>query len=116
MLAVGQGPHQLTDGAAPAPSGRDPRLRAALGGEYQQEVELASLQAAADVLDRGQRVAILAGAGALHAGDELMAVAVAERLGAGVAKALLGKGALPDDLPHVKATAKEWSDGLRERK
>lgn len=47
-------------------------------------------------------------------GDELMAVA--GRLGAGVAKALLGEGALPDDLPHVKAKAKEWSDGLRERK
>lgn len=62
-------------------SGSEPRLRAALGGEYQQEVDLASLQAAADVLNRGQRVAILAGAGALHAGDELMAVT--DRLGAG---------------------------------
>ncbi len=59
----------------------------------------ADLQAAADVLNAGQRVAILAGAGALHATDEL--IAVAETLGAGIAKALLGKMAVPDDLPIV---------------
>ena len=59
----------------------------------------ASLQAAADVLNAGERVAILVGAGALHAGAEV--VAVAETLGAGVAKALLGKAAVPDDLPFV---------------
>lgn len=58
-----------------------------------------ALRAAADVLNAGQRVAILAGAGALHATDEL--VEVAERLGAGIAKALLGKAAVPDDLPFV---------------
>src|SRR5579885_1898877 len=57
------------------------------------------LRRAADVLNAGKRVAILAGAGALHATDEL--IAVADRLGAGVAKALLGKAALPDDLPWV---------------
>jgi pyruvate dehydrogenase (quinone) len=44
-------------------------------------------------------VAILVGAGALHATDEV--IAVAEKLGAGVAKALLGKAAVPDDLPFV---------------
>lgn len=59
----------------------------------------AALRAAAEVLNAGQRVAILAGAGALHATDEL--VQVAERLGAGIAKALLGKAAVPDDLPFV---------------
>jgi pyruvate dehydrogenase (quinone) len=59
----------------------------------------ADLRAAADVLNAGRKVAILAGAGALHATDEL--IEVAERLGAGVAKALLGKAALPDDLPFV---------------
>ena len=42
---------------------------------------------------------MLVGAGALHATDEV--IAVADRLGAGVAKALLGKAALPDDLPWV---------------
>jgi pyruvate dehydrogenase (quinone) len=59
----------------------------------------ASLRQAAEVLNAGQRVAILAGAGALGATDEL--VQVAERLGAGIAKALLGKAAVPDDLPFV---------------
>ncbi|WP_209443114.1 thiamine pyrophosphate-requiring protein [Falsiroseomonas frigidaquae] len=56
-------------------------------------------QRAADVLNAGSKVAILVGAGALHATDEI--IAVADRLGAGVAKALLGKAAVPDDLPFV---------------
>ncbi|MGB3327960.1 MAG: thiamine pyrophosphate-dependent enzyme, partial [Thermomicrobiales bacterium] len=51
------------------------------------------------VLNAGERVAILVGAGALHATDEV--VAVAETLGAGIAKALLGKAAVPDDIPFV---------------
>ncbi len=59
----------------------------------------ADLRRAADVLNSGQRVAMLVGAGALHATDEI--IAVAETLGAGVAKALLGKAAVPDDLPFV---------------
>src|SRR5947209_9364852 len=59
----------------------------------------ADLRRAADALNAGRKVAILIGAGALGAGDEV--VAVAERLGAGVAKALLGKAALPADLPFV---------------
>jgi pyruvate dehydrogenase (quinone) len=62
-----------------------------------------ALQRAADVLNAGERVAILAGAGALHATDEV--VAVAETLGAGIAKALLGKAAVPDDIPFVTGTA-----------
>ena len=57
------------------------------------------LRRAAGVLNAGRKVAILVGAGALGATDEV--VAVAERLGAGVAKALLGKAAVPDDLPFV---------------
>src|SRR4051812_5074135 len=57
------------------------------------------LRVAADILNAGKRVAILAGAGALHATDELMETA--ELLGAGIAKALLGKAAVPDDLPFV---------------
>jgi pyruvate dehydrogenase (quinone) len=59
----------------------------------------ADLRRAAEILNAGKKVAILIGAGALQAGEEV--VAVAERLGAGVAKALLGKAALPDDLPFV---------------
>jgi len=57
------------------------------------------LRRAADVLNAGEKVAILIGAGALGAADEV--IAVADSLGAGVAKALLGKCALPDDLPFV---------------
>ncbi|HEY0338697.1 MAG TPA: thiamine pyrophosphate-requiring protein, partial [Burkholderiales bacterium] len=59
----------------------------------------ADLVRAADVLNAGGRVAMLAGAGALHATDEI--IEVAEILGAGVAKALLGKAAVPDDLGFV---------------
>jgi pyruvate dehydrogenase (quinone) len=59
----------------------------------------AELVRAAEVLNAGSRVAILAGAGALHAGEEV--AQAAEVLGAGVAKALLGKAVLPDDLPFV---------------
>lgn len=55
------------------------------------------LQAAADILNAGEKVAMLVGAGALHASEEV--VAVADALGAGVAKALLGKAAVPDDVP-----------------
>lgn len=59
----------------------------------------ADLQRAADALNAGKKVAILVGAGALQAGAQVQAVA--EKLGAGVAKALLGKAVLPDDLPWV---------------
>ncbi|MCK0512443.1 thiamine pyrophosphate-requiring protein [Aromatoleum buckelii] len=54
---------------------------------------------AAAILNAGQKVAMLVGAGALDATDEI--IEVAERLGAGVAKALLGKAAVPDELPFV---------------
>jgi pyruvate dehydrogenase (quinone) len=57
------------------------------------------LRRAADLLNAGKKVAMLVGAGALRAKAEV--VAVAERLGAGVAKAWLGKAVLPDDLPYV---------------
>ena len=58
-----------------------------------------NLKQAADLLNSGEKVAMLVGAGAIGAADEV--IAVAERLGAGVAKALLGKTALSDDLPFV---------------
>jgi pyruvate dehydrogenase (quinone) len=57
------------------------------------------LKRAASVLNSGKRVAILIGAGALNAGREV--TELAEQLGAGVAKALLGKAAIADDLPFV---------------
>jgi pyruvate dehydrogenase (quinone) len=56
------------------------------------------LQAAADILNAGRRVAMLVGAGALRATDEV--ISVADTLGAGIAKALLGKAAVPDDVPY----------------
>ena len=56
------------------------------------------LRRAAEVLNGGKKVAMLVGAGA-SAADEVMEAA--DLLGAGVAKALLGKAALPDDLPFV---------------
>ncbi|WP_018503919.1 thiamine pyrophosphate-requiring protein [Parafrankia discariae] len=59
----------------------------------------AGVRAAADLLNEGKKVAILAGQGARGARGEL--VEVADLLGAGVAKALLGKDVLPDDLPFV---------------
>ena len=57
------------------------------------------LERAAAVLNEGDRVAMLVGAGCLGSSDEV--AAVAELLGAGVAKALLGRAVLPDDLPFV---------------
>lgn len=57
------------------------------------------LQAAAAVLNAGKKVAILIGAGAFGAAEEVKQIA--KLLGAGVAKALLGKAVLPDDLPYV---------------
>jgi pyruvate dehydrogenase (quinone) len=58
----------------------------------------ADLQAAADILNQGKKVAMLVGQGALHATDEV--IAVADTLGAGIAKALMGKAAVPDDVPY----------------
>ncbi|HVX27281.1 MAG TPA: thiamine pyrophosphate-requiring protein [Parafilimonas sp.] len=70
------------------------------------------LQKAADILNEGKKVAMLVGAGAKNAEAEIMEVA--ELLGAGVAKALLGKAVLADDLPYVTGaigllgTAPSW--------
>src|SRR5437764_10354032 len=72
-----------------APDGARPRVL-----PYQ-----AGLNRAAEVLNAGEKVAILIGQGAAHAADEV--IEVADLLGAGVAKALNGKDALPDDLPFV---------------
>jgi pyruvate dehydrogenase (quinone) len=55
------------------------------------------LRRAAEILNAGEKVAMLVGAGALQATDEV--IEVADILGAGIAKALLGKAVVPDDLP-----------------
>jgi pyruvate dehydrogenase (quinone) len=57
------------------------------------------LQRAADILNAGRKVVILAGHGAIQAGAELEQVA--GLLGAPIVKALLGKGAVPDDSPYT---------------
>src|SRR3954447_9493625 len=57
------------------------------------------LKAAAEILNTGEKVAMLIGKGALGAEQEV--IQVADLLGCGVAKALNGKAALPDDLPFV---------------
>jgi pyruvate dehydrogenase (quinone)/pyruvate oxidase len=54
---------------------------------------------AAEILNSGNKVAILAGQGALHATDELEQVA--EQLAAPIIKALLGKAAVPDHSPYT---------------
>jgi pyruvate dehydrogenase (quinone) len=59
----------------------------------------AELRAAAAILNEGSKIAILVGQGAAEAGAEV--IAVAELLGAGVAKTLLGREVLPDDLRYV---------------
>jgi pyruvate dehydrogenase (quinone) len=60
---------------------------------------LDDVQAAADILNDGKRIAILAGQGSLHATDELLQLA--ELLGAPIIKPLLGKGCVPDDSPYT---------------
>src|ERR1051326_2031778 len=57
------------------------------------------LEQAAAILNEGEKVAILAGRGALGASDELEQGA--ELLGAPIVKALLGKAAVPDDSPYT---------------
>ncbi len=59
----------------------------------------ADLQRAADILNNGRKIAILAGRGALTATDELEQLA--DKLGAPIIKALLGKAAVPDDSPFT---------------
>ncbi|EIC31082.1 thiamine pyrophosphate-requiring protein [Methylomicrobium album] len=61
--------------------------------------QIEELQRAADILNAGEKVAMLIGAGALQAAPEVLEAA--DLLGAGIAKALLGKAAVPDDLPFV---------------
>jgi pyruvate dehydrogenase (quinone)/pyruvate oxidase len=59
----------------------------------------ADLRRAARILNKGKKIAILAGRGALDAGDEL--IQTAEKLGAPIIKALLGKACVADDSPYT---------------
>jgi pyruvate dehydrogenase (quinone) len=66
------------------------------GGHIPKDTDL---RRAADLLNKGGKIAILAGQGALHATDELEQIA--DKLGAPIIKALLGKAAVPDDSPFT---------------
>ncbi|SEG95603.1 pyruvate dehydrogenase (quinone) [Actinacidiphila yanglinensis] len=68
-------------------------------GKYVPVPDEEELGRAADVLNAGEKVAILVGQGARHARAEVEQLA--DQLGAGVAKALLGKDVLSDELPYV---------------
>jgi pyruvate dehydrogenase (quinone) len=94
-------PHDVQNEAAvPAPPNEHGAMHSAIGYSPPRVVpQPDDLQRAADVLNAGRRVAILVGAGAFGASSEV--IETAEVLGAGVAKALLGKAVVPDDLPFV---------------
>jgi pyruvate dehydrogenase (quinone) len=93
-------PNDLQDETYEDPTRAHGTLRSGVGFASPKIVPHdADLDRAAAILNSGKRVAMLIGAGALGATDEV--IAVADRLSAGCAKALLGKAALPDDLPWV---------------
>jgi pyruvate dehydrogenase (quinone) len=86
--------------AEPVPPHRHATVHSGLGYTSPRVVPSQSdLRKAADILNEGKRVAMLVGAGCLRATNEV--IEVAEILGAGIAKALLGKAAVPDDIPFV---------------
>lgn len=93
-------PHDLQDEPYEEPGAEHGTVHTGVG--YSSPIVVPKrddLERAAAILNGGKRVAMLVGAGALHATDEI--IETAQHLGAGVAKALLGKAALPDDLPFV---------------
>src|SRR5205814_7133241 len=93
-------PHDLQDEKMAEPPRKHGSVHSGIGFSSPRVIPNdADLQRAADVLNGGEKVAMLIGAGAMSAADEV--IQVAELLGAGVAKALLGKAALPDELPFV---------------
>lgn len=83
--------------------GRTPRNpvhhTSAVAAYFEQLPARIELEHAADILNRGKKIAILAGQGALHATQELETIA--DTLGAPIIKALLGKAAVPDDSPYT---------------
>ena len=102
-VAVVVMPNDLSDEGYAEPPRKHGYTRSGVGYSHPRIVpEQADLQRAAEVLNAGKKVALLVGAGALHATDEV--IAVANKLQAGAAKALLGKAVLPDDLPWVTGT------------
>jgi pyruvate dehydrogenase (quinone) len=89
---------ELPYSAPPRAHGAVPSSSAAIRRPHVVPDDVA-LREAADVLNAGEKVAILVGAGAKHAFAEVQEIA--ELLGAGAARALNGRAVLPDDLPWV---------------
>jgi pyruvate dehydrogenase (quinone) len=93
-------PNDLQEEAYQDPPRAHGTLRSSIGYTPPRVVpHEADLDHAADILNAGKKVAMLIGAGALGATEEV--IAVSDRLSAGCAKALLGKAVLPDDLSWV---------------
>jgi pyruvate dehydrogenase (quinone)/pyruvate oxidase len=76
-----------------------PRHTDEVFGDSARVPSAAGLERAAEILNAGKKVVILAGQGALNATDEL--IETAERLGAPIVKPLLGKACVPDDCPYT---------------
>ena len=86
--------------AVPAPPHKHGTIHSSVGYTRPRVMPAdGDVRRAAEILNEGEKIAILVGQGARAAADEV--VETAEILGAGVAKALLGKAVLPDDLPFV---------------
>ncbi|GAA4216892.1 thiamine pyrophosphate-requiring protein [Actinocatenispora rupis] len=93
-------PADVQEMAYEAPEHAFKMVPSSLGASWSAPVpDEADLRRAAEVLNSGSRAAILVGQGAAGAAAEVREVA--DLLGAGVAKALLGKDVLPDDLPYL---------------
>jgi pyruvate dehydrogenase (quinone) len=93
-------PSDLQELEYTAPSHEFKMVPSSVGVDWPTAVpDDAAIRRAADILNAGKKVAILAGGGARNARSELEQIA--ELLGAGVAKPLLGKDVLSDELPYV---------------
>lgn len=93
-------PNDIQEMDAETPPHEHGTIHSGLGFQAPRTVpHIEDLQRAAHILNAGEKVAMLVGAGALHATDEILQVA--DLLGAGIAKALLGKAAVADDIPFV---------------
>jgi len=92
-------PHDVQDlDAVETPPHKHSTVHSSIGVSLPEVVpQRADLERAAEILNAGSKVAMLVGAGALGAADEV--IRVADLLGAGVAKALLGKAVLPFAFP-----------------
>jgi pyruvate dehydrogenase (quinone) len=96
-------PHDVQKAAAPELGAEHGIVVTAPGyrpGEVRPQAD--DLQVAADILNSGERVALLVGQGARHARAEV--VAVAEKLGAGITTSLLGKPYVDETLPYAAGT------------